>query len=91
LVVGRDQTGHNRHYYHGAVIPWLDDEQREHFLSHKLVEEIPDKEAEKIAPGTAKPAKTAPTSAWVEFGVQQGHDRAELEALSKQELVELLG
>jgi hypothetical protein len=94
LVVAKDQTGFNRHYYHGAVIPWLNDEQREHFLSHGLVEEIADKAAEKIAPeGAVKPAKTAPVEKWVEYGVTQGHDRGELDALakqSKQDLIELL-
>jgi hypothetical protein len=92
LVVAKDQSGFNRHRYAGAIIPWLNDEQKAHFLAKGLVEEIPDKEAEKVAPvGSVKPAKTAPASAWVEYGVAQGQDRAELEALSKQELVELLG
>lgn len=39
----------------------------------------------------AKPRKTAPPEQWVEYGAAQGHDRAELEALSRQELIDLLG
>jgi hypothetical protein len=92
LVVAKDQTGRNHHVYHGAFIPWLNDEQRAHFLRHKLVEEVTGTEAKEIAPeAVTKPAKTAPEAKWVDYGVALGHSRAELEALSKQDLVELLG
>ncbi|UXA06582.1 hypothetical protein KXD96_27980 (plasmid) [Mycobacterium sp. SMC-2] len=86
LVPAKDQQGHIRyHYQHNPIIPWLNDEQREHFLRLGLVEEI----VEDAKPG-AKPNKTAPQDKWVDYGVTQGHDRAELEALSKPELVDLL-
>lgn len=97
LVPAKDQQGHIRyHYQHNPIIPWLGDEQREHFLRNGLVEEIVDAPAaprsdagEDAKPG-AKPNKTAPQDKWVDYGVTQGHDRAELEALSKPELVDLL-
>ena len=93
LVVPKDQAGRNHHHYRGSVIPWLSPEQREHFLSMGLVEEIDSKEAaERTGVEEPKqPSKTAPVSAWVDYGVHKGHDRDELEALSKQDLVELLG
>jgi cytochrome c oxidase cbb3-type subunit 2 len=48
LVVAKDAAGKLHHHYQGggfgansgAIIPWLNDEQRQHFLRHKLVEEI---------------------------------------------------
>ncbi|ORV92796.1 hypothetical protein AWC11_07280 [Mycobacterium interjectum] len=94
LVVVRDQMGKNHHLYHGAFVPWLSEEQREHFLRHSLVEEIKGQEAETATAAVpAKPAKTAPVAAWVEYGVSQGQDRDELEALgkeNKQQLIDLL-
>lgn len=42
LVIAHDQDGVAHHKYQGAVIPWLTDEQRDHFLLHDLVCEIPD-------------------------------------------------
>ncbi|MBZ4574699.1 hypothetical protein [Mycobacterium avium] len=98
LVVAKDREGRNHHCYQGAIIHWLGDEQRDRWLRLGLVEEIPDTapapaggEPAAVPSGSVKPAKTAPLSAWVEYGVHNGHDRAELEALSKQELQELLG
>jgi hypothetical protein len=92
LVVAKDQVGRNHHVYHGGFIPWLNDEQRKHFLRHHLVEEVTGAEAKDAAPeGAAKPAKTAPVDKWVDYGVAVGHDRGELQTLSKPELVDLLG
>jgi hypothetical protein len=98
LVVAKDQSGFNRHRYHGAIIPWLSEAQAKHFLSHKLVAKV-DEPAPAPAPVVAehpvgvggKPAKVASKEAWVDFGVHSGQDRAELEALTKQELIDLLG
>lgn len=49
LVIAKDRRGALNYHYQvpvigssGPIIPWLDDVQREHFLSHGLVEEIPD-------------------------------------------------
>lgn len=100
LVVAKDQTGRNFHFYAGSWIPWLNDEQRAHFLRLGLVEEVrAQAQSDAVAddaPATdtgeaKKPPKVAAKAAWVEWGVSQGHDRAELEALEKQELVDLLG
>ncbi|EID12939.1 hypothetical protein MXEN_12051 [Mycobacterium xenopi RIVM700367] len=98
LVVAKDQTGRNHHVYAGGWLPWLDDEQRAHFLAHGLVEEV-DTPATVASPGSEqpepdepkKPPRVAPKETWVEYGVAQNHDRRALEALSKQELVDLLG
>lgn len=103
LVVAKDREGRNHHCYAGAIIHWLGPEQRDRWLRLGLVEKINDSQpvpaADSEAPANpaaesatpAKPAKTAPDAKWVEYGVAQGHDRAELEALSKPELIELLG
>ncbi|BBZ09866.1 MULTISPECIES: hypothetical protein [Mycobacterium] len=98
LLVVKDEVGRNHHCYqhNTGVIPYLNDQQREHFLRLGLVEEIDDKpqpaKAEQPDDGEpAKPAKVASKEAWVDYGVSKGHDRAELEALNKQDLVELLG
>jgi hypothetical protein len=53
LVVAKDREGKLRHHYrnadhigapinYGSVIPWLSDEQAEHFLRLGLVERIPE-------------------------------------------------
>lgn len=97
LVVAKDQRGKNHHIYRGGWIPWLNDEQRAHFLRHNLVVEVdaapqpaPEPSGE---PGdeVAKPKKVAPKEEWVRFGVSKGNSQAELEALTKDELVDLLG
>ncbi|CQD03762.1 hypothetical protein BN000_00642 [Mycobacterium europaeum] len=95
LVVAKDQTGKLHHCYRGAWIPWLSDEQRAHFLRHGLVEQLDSPDAgPEIAPLDAlieKPKKVAPKEEWVRFGVSKGNSAAELEALTKDELVDLLG
>ena len=40
LVLAHDQEGKTHHRYHGAVIHYLSDEQREHLLRTGLVEEV---------------------------------------------------
>lgn len=40
LVVVKDRTGRLRHCYRGELLDYLNDEQRTHFLRHKLVEPI---------------------------------------------------
>jgi hypothetical protein len=61
LVMAKDQAGTICYHYaaaagapsvSGPVIPWLGDEQREHFLRNGLVEELPDG-----APTAAAPAR----------------------------------
>jgi hypothetical protein len=105
LVVAKDQSGFNRHRYHGAIIPWLSEAQAAHFLRLRLVEVIPEPVAapapvvaevenavNAVVTGvTGKPAKVASKEAWVEYGVTQGQDRDELEKLNKPDLVDLLG
>lgn len=100
LVVVKDQNDRNHHVYRGGYVPWLNDEQKAHFLSLSLVEEI--KAGEHPAPtdfsdGTPpvdalmeKPKKTALKGDWVRFGISKGNSAAELEAMSKEDLVELL-
>lgn len=54
----RDYRGRNR----GPVIPWLSDEQREHFLRLGLVEEIADEESAPADPVTSEDLMPAPNS-----------------------------
>lgn len=51
LVLARDQKGLVHHRYDGEIIEWLSDEQRTHWLSAGLVEEIgqPQIEATELA------------------------------------------
>lgn len=107
LVIAKDQAGKLHHMYANSVIPWLNSEQREHFLSLGLVEELdtpefdePDTEGgsgDDSAPDTGgsepgvKPPRSGSEKAWREYAVSQGHDQATVDGLSKQELIELLG
>lgn len=95
LVIAKDQTGKLHHCYRGTWIPWLDDVQRRHFLSLGLVEELASPDAAPPPPTldalVEKPKKVAPKEEWVKFGVSKGNSAAELEALTKDELVDLLG
>ncbi|GFG72697.1 hypothetical protein [Mycobacterium botniense] len=59
LVVAKDQTGRNHHVYAGGWLPWLDDEQRAHFLAHGLVEEV-DTPATVASPGSEQPEPDEP-------------------------------
>jgi hypothetical protein len=111
LLIVKDQAGRLHHHYnqgvggsigHGAIIGWLNPEQRAHFLRLGLVEQIPDEVREAPYPAAeppsppvlpalvVKPKQVASKDAWVEFGVSKGNDRTELEAMTKQELVDLL-
>lgn len=95
LVVARDGAGRLHHSYRGAFIPTLNEVQRAHFLRHGLVREVASPEdAPAVAPLDAlvdKPKRVAPKEEWVNFGVSKGNARADLEGLTKEELVELLG
>lgn len=94
LALIKDREGRlNYHYAHNAVIPWISDEQLEHLLRNGIVEEVDESFQPHPVGGdeTKKPAKTAAPKAWVDYGVAQGHDRGELEALEKPDLIELLG
>jgi hypothetical protein len=85
LVLARTPQGKVEHKYQGAVIDWLSDEQRGHFLAENLVEESEGTE-------DAVPARTANKGQWVDYAVAaHGADRDEAEALTKHELVELYG
>lgn len=96
LLFVKDQNGRLHQIYHNGWVPWLNEEQRKHFLRHGLVEEVDAPPADIPAASTPeqtpveRPLKTAPKEAWVDYGVSAGTARAELEALSKQELLELL-
>lgn len=99
LVVAADPEGRNHHYRDGAVIRWLNDRQRAHFLRRGLVQEVGETQPASTDADTApespasKPAKTAPVERWADYGASLGHERDELLALgkqNKQELIDLL-
>jgi cytochrome c oxidase cbb3-type subunit II len=56
LVVAKGADGLLRHCYHGAVLNWLNDEQRAHFLRMGLVEEIAESEAPVVELPRPEPA-----------------------------------
>jgi hypothetical protein len=88
LVLAVDRDGHTHHVYQGGEIDWLSKEQKEHFLSEKLVVEgSGDGDSDEDGP----PAKAAPKADWVDYAVAQGADAEEAESLTKQELVDLYG
>jgi hypothetical protein len=87
-VIAKDQGGHSHHFYEGAGIPWLSDVQAKHLLDENMVAVV-DGASEPTDDGP--PPKAAPKDAWVDFAVSKGGDRAEADALTKQELIELYG
>jgi hypothetical protein len=98
LLIIKDQAGRNHHTYFGSIVHYLNAEQKAHFLRLGLVKEIhtiieADEFSQLEAPVAAileKPKKVSPKADWVNFGVAKGNDRAELESLTKEELVDLL-
>jgi hypothetical protein len=91
-------------YHYASVNPfisWLSDEQAERFLAEGFVVKAGDPGSAAVVDGAgdpgapskapAKPAKTASDEKWVEYGVALGHDRDELLALSKPDLLVVLG
>ncbi|SIC56369.1 Uncharacterised protein [Mycobacteroides abscessus subsp. abscessus] len=96
LVIVKDQVGKLHHTYHGATIPWLSDEQRDHLLGLGMIQEDGTAPVAAVADQgavetVAKPLSLAPTEDWIKYGVSQGHNEAELKGLEKPELIELLG
>lgn len=82
-VLAKDREGYIHHRYEGAVIPWLSDEQAEHFLSEGLVEEgSGGGDSDEDGP----PAKAAPKADWVAFAVASGYDEAEADSMTKADL-----
>lgn len=102
LVKVHDASGELRavnYFYAGSVIPELDDEQRDRFLSEGFVKEFGASADESPAddgdesgeePSTA-PKQTAPVAAWVDYAVSKGASREEAEKLTKADLIELYG
>jgi hypothetical protein len=99
LVVAKDQGGHNRHYYYGSVLHYLNEIQKAHFLRKGLVREIPDFPpaaatgwpVEVAKPHGGKPPKAGTHEAWVEYAVSQGLSESEAKGKTKQELIDALG
>jgi hypothetical protein len=58
------------HNAHGPHIPWLNDQQREQFLSENLVEEIEDDSAESSSPGDDSDAVKSCLAALETLGIQ---------------------
>jgi hypothetical protein len=48
LVLANDEHGFVHHHYEGAIINWLNDRQRTHWLANGLVEEIGQPQIEAI-------------------------------------------
>lgn len=87
-VLAKDQQGKIHYQYEGAIIPWLSDEQADHFLAEGLVEES---DVELGGGEDSPPAKSAAKAEWVDFAVSQGADQEEAEAMTKDDLIELYG
>ena len=104
-VLAKDQAGNVRYFYEGDVIPWLSDQQAEHFLGEDLVEETDkgvggsepvDEDDAPPAEGD-KPAEDATKAdlvAWVSANVvkDDGSDysEAELNRMNKDQLWKLI-
>ena len=102
LVLARDQAGRVHHCYAGAVIPWLSDEQRKHFLDLGLVHEVGEVQADEersvaLQSGGSKPDSEATKPdliAWVLANVvkddESEYSEAELKRLTKDDLWALI-
>jgi hypothetical protein len=93
-VLAKDQAGRIHYHYESVnpVIPWLSDDQAEHFLAEGLVVEIDDPvdpEPEPAEP--VEPKRTAPKAKWVTWAVYKGADPDEAKAASQADLVALYG
>lgn len=86
VVLARDREGHVHHVYKDGVISWLSTEQAEHFLSSGLVEKVSGGGDSDDSDDDGAPAKAAPKSEWVEFAVEKGYDRDEVEAMTKADI-----
>jgi hypothetical protein len=62
LVIAKDQTGRLHNIYYGDWIPWLNDEQRGHFLRLGLVEEIEEVQSAAAVEQHPAPAATDVTA-----------------------------
>lgn len=69
LVLARDKEGKVHERYQDAVIDWLDDDQKQHFLEAELVEQVGGSDDADSDDGP--PAKTAPKPEWVAWAVAQ--------------------
>lgn len=101
LVKVPDQVGEGYrldYHYQGSVVPWLSDEQAEHFLAEKLVVKVGAPAPVEAADGEVeKPAKVANKPVLVDWLVENAaHDDGsdftadELEPKTKDELWELI-
>jgi hypothetical protein len=92
LVRVPDQIGDGYrvdYHYAGSVVPWLSEEQAEHFEAEGLVAKLA---ASDVAPELRKPAKTATHEKWVDYVHNvHGVDHGEASKLDKSELIELYG
>lgn len=67
LVIVKDQTGKLHHAYRGELLYYLNDEQRAHFLRHKLVVEIDagndaPPQGDSLVVGSPRPINTTPAA-----------------------------
>jgi hypothetical protein len=102
-VILENEEGVRREVYQGAVVEILP-KQVDHLLGLGFIakngtadavippEGAADPDSFPVAVSTVPPAKTAPVKAWEDYAVSvHGANRAEAEALSKSELIELFG
>jgi hypothetical protein len=95
-VLAKDQAGRIHYHYESInpVIPWLSDEQAEHFLAQGLVEPVADDPA---VDGGGKPSKRASKETWEAYVIALTADTEapvtedEAKAASKSDLISLYG
>jgi predicted Ser/Thr protein kinase len=85
-VIFKDQDGRQHHAYEGDRIAWLSSEQAKHFVDEKLVEKVGGAAEAEESEDDGAPAKSAPKSEWVDFAVEAGYDRAEVEEMTKADI-----
>lgn len=85
-VIAKDQEGKNHHRYEGEIVSWLSDEQAEHFLTAGLIEKTDASVGGSDPDDDGQPPKTATKDVWVEYAVDDGYDRDEVEAMTKADI-----
>jgi hypothetical protein len=97
VVLPEATTGLTKYYYEGAILPdGLDKDRVQGVIDDGLVAEVDDPaapiegdEESGVPPVVAKPKQGDDKSAWVDYAVSKGAERADAEAMTKAELIEL--
>ncbi|MDL9938688.1 hypothetical protein QSJ18_18230 [Gordonia sp. ABSL1-1] len=90
LVLTCGDDGEVQYHYRGAVIDHLTDEAASRLVSEGFIEPMPGAVTRADEAGT-QPGRTASVKAWRDYALAQGFDAAEVESMTRQQLIEALG